>query len=82
MNGVMNKEMKVNKTRIILLLAILFLFNAYKFLGNEGNKSPILGNLFNMILFLFVIVALLHKDKLKKKSSLKQTFLDDYFSIK
>ena len=38
MNGVMNKEMKVNKTRIILLLAILFLFNAYKFLGNEGIK--------------------------------------------
>ena len=64
----MNKEMKVNKTRIILLLAILFLFNAYKFLGNEGNKSPILGNLFNMILFLFIIVALLHKDKLKKRA--------------
>ena len=56
--------MKDNKARIILLLSILYLFNEYKFLGNEGNKSPILGNLFNMILFLFVI-ALLHKDKLK-----------------
>ena len=70
------------KTRIILLLGILFLYNAFKFLGKEGNKSPISESLFNMIIFLFIIVIILHKDWFKKMSSLRQTFLEDYFSIK
>ena len=74
--------MNANKAKIIFLLGTLFLYNAFKFLGKEGNKSPILETLFNMIIFLFIIVIILHKDRLIKMSSLKQTFLEDYFSIK
>ena len=40
-----------DKTRIIILLGILFLYNGFKFIGNEGNKSPILSTLLNMIIF-------------------------------
>ena len=74
--------MNTNKAKIIFLLGTLFLYNTFKFLGKEGNKSPILETLFNMIIFLFNIVIILHKDRTIKMSSLKQTFLEDYFSIK
>ena len=71
-----------DKTRIIILLGILFLYNGFKFIGNEGNKSPILSTLFNMIIILFIILIVLHKNELNKKGIIKQTILDDYFTIK
>ena len=54
--------MNANKAKIIFLLGTLFLYNTFKFLGKEGNKSPILETLFNMIIFVFIVVVILYKN--------------------
>ena len=73
---------KQNKNLLIILMAILFLFNAFKFLGHEGSKNPIPSALFNMVIFLFIIVLSIHEKDLFKKEFFKQKLLDDYFTIK
>ena len=73
---------KQDKNLLIILMAILFLFNSFKFLGYEGSKNPIPSALFNMVIFLFIIVILIHKKDLFKKEFYKQKILDDYFTIK
>ena len=41
MKEIINKKQQ-NKNLIIILVGILFLYNAFKFLGHEGSKTPIL----------------------------------------
>ena len=80
MKEIINKKQQ-NKNLIIILVLILFLYNAFKILVYEGSKTHILSTIFNMIIFLFILILLIHKKDLITKE-FKQKILDDYFSIK
>ena len=71
---------------IIILLALLLLFaiNTIKFLLDENSRIPILNALFNMIIFLFIIVLIFHKNSVSHTLGFRedgwiQTILDNYF---
>ena len=74
-------KIKDNKTWIIILLGILFLYNGIQFLKEDGYRNTLLSLLFNMIIILFVIILMIHKNEIKY-DLIKQTILDDYFTIK
>ena len=74
-------KIKDNKTWIIILLGILFLYNGIQFLKEDGYQNTLLSLLFNMIIILFVIILMIHKNEIKY-DLIKQTILDDYFTIK
>ena len=74
-------KIKDNKTWIIILLGILFLYNGIQFLKEDGCRNTLLSLLFNMIIILFVIILMIHKNEIKY-DLIKQTILDDYFTIK
>ena len=74
-------KIKENKTWIIILLAIFFLHNGIQFLREDGIRSTLLWLLFNMIIILFLIILMIHKNEIKY-DLIKQTILDDYFTIK
>ena len=75
--------MKQNGELILLLLLILFLKYTIGFFAEGGDKSPIALILFNLIIILALIIALLSKKKIFKINEvlLKQTKLDKYFKI-
>ena len=50
---------------LISISIILFLINAWKFINNPGSEVPILTILFNMIIYLAIIILILHKDEMK-----------------
>ena len=52
---------------------ILFIINAWKFLNNPGSEVPILSILFNMIIYLAIIILIIHK---------KEITFDDYIQEK
>ena len=68
---------------VVLITIILFLYQAFKFMNIEGNTHPLLSSLFNMILFLSLIIFMLQRQELEegKNHLLKQTTLDEYFNI-
>ena len=70
-----------NKTWIIILLGIFFLHNGIQFLREDGYRSNLLSLLFNMILILFIIILMIHKNEIRY-DLMKQKILDDYFTIK
>ena len=74
-------KIKDNKTWIIILLGILFLYNGIQFLKEDGYRNTLLSLLFNMIIILFVIILMIHKNEIKY-DLIKQIILDDYFTIK
>ena len=74
-------KIKDNKAWIIILLGILFLYNGIQFLKEDGYRNTLLSLLFNMIIILFVIILMIHKNEIKY-DLIKQTILDDYFTIK
>ena len=74
-------KIKDNKTWIIILLGILFLYNGIQFLKEDGYRNTLLSLLFNMIIILFLIILMIHKNEIKY-DLIKQTILDDYFTIK
>ena len=62
---------------VLFILIALFLYNAIKFLAVEGCDLPIPSILFNLIIFLSLIVIYLHKEGINKVDI--QTKLDYYF---
>ena len=74
-------KIKDNKTWIIILLGILFLYNGIQFLKEDGYRNTLLSLLFNMIIIIFIIILIIHKNVIKY-DSIKQKILDDYFTIK
>ena len=55
----MKNENDKNKS-IIFIIFIMLAINGYQFLSTLGSNLPILGLLFNMIIFLTLIIILLH----------------------
>ena len=74
-------KIKENKTWIIILLDIFFLYNGIQFLREDGYRSNLLSLLFNMIILLFIIILMIHKNEIRY-DLIKQKILDDYFTIK
>ena len=80
-----NQNERKNKTNLIALLFIIFfLYNGYNFLITEENEHPLLGFLFNMIIFLAALVFLYHKKDIEegKNELIGQTSLERYFKKK
>ena len=58
-------KIKEKKTWIIILIGILFLHNGIQFLREDGYRSNLLSLLFNMIILLFIIILMIHKNEIK-----------------
>ena len=50
---------------LIAITIILFIINAWKFINNSGSEVPILSILFNMIIYLAIIILIMHKNEIK-----------------
>ena len=50
----------ITNHKIILILIIFFIFNAFKFINQEGSDHPLISTLFNMIIFLSILVFFFH----------------------
>ena len=63
----MGEESKksTGKGWLIGISILLFIINAWKFINNPGSEVPILTILFNMIIYLAIIILILHKDEMK-----------------
>ena len=68
---------------IAILLIILLIYKAFKFTNLDGSELPLLSTLFDMLLFLAILLFLFHKSELiqsgAKASNFKQTYIDKYF---
>ena len=73
------KQVKKNRIWAILILIIFFIINGFKFLNSEGNERSLPTSLFNMVLYLGLIVVLLHNTTIEKELNYK---LDKYFKFK
>ena len=69
-----------NRRRIIIgLLVILFLYDAFQYNHIRGSNFEITNYLFNMILFIAIIIFLIHKKDFEKRTQWFQKKIDDYF---
>ena len=59
------------KRCLILVTLILFIINTFKFINDPASEVPILSILFNMILYLGIIIFIIHK---------KEISFDEYIS--
>ena len=64
---IMVKELKKSSGKgwIKAINILLFIINLRKFINNPGSEVPILSILFNMIIYLAIIILILHKDEIK-----------------
>ena len=76
-----NKKGTISKM-VIFLALLLFCFQAFKFIKEEGNTHPIVSSLFNMTVILGLIIVVIHQKEFEKGKNtvLKQTTLDQYFN--
>ena len=56
---------------LIAITIILFIINAWKFINNPGSEVLIFSILFNMIIYLAIIILILHKDEMKFEGCFK-----------
>ncbi len=68
-----------NRKTFLTLIIILFLIYAYDFFTQKGYESNIATTLFKMIIILFLIFTVVHKNELKEMVY-RQTYLEDYFN--
>ena len=79
MQGQSKNERKL--TRFIILI-ILFLFFAFRFIYLGGDESPIASCLFYLIIILALLILLLNEKKINSnKEKLNQKILDNYFKF-
>ena len=58
------KKKSSGKGLLISITIILFVINAWKFINNPGSEVPILTILFNMIIYLAIIILIMHKNEI------------------
>ena len=49
---------------LVIITLILFMINTIKFINVPASEVPVLSILFNMILYLWIIIFILHKKKI------------------
>ena len=52
------------KRWLVSVSFILFLFNLWKYLSTPGREIPILSLLFNMIVYLGIVMFIIHKNEI------------------
>ena len=52
------------KRWLVSVSFILFLFNLWKYLSTPGSEIPILSLLFNMIVYLGIVMLIIHKNEI------------------
>ena len=62
----MGEEQKKSSGKgfLISISIILFLVNMWKFLNNPGSEVPILTILFNMVIYLAIIILIIYKNEI------------------
>ena len=62
----MGEESKkfTGKGLLILITVILFIINAWKLINNPASEVPVLTLLFNMIIYIAIIILILHKNEI------------------
>ena len=60
------------KRCLVIVTLILFIINIFKFINDPASEVPILSILFNMVLYLGIIIFILYK---------KEVSLDEYISL-
>ena len=62
----MGEESKksTGKGLLIIITAILFIINVWKFINNPASEVPVLTLLFNMIIYIAIIILILHKNEI------------------
>ena len=69
----------VAKKIFIAFLFILFIYNAFRFIATPGSELPVLTILFNMVIYLGIIIFLLHKKEISCDGKYMQKKIDNYF---
>ena len=78
-----NKMKSKGEVMVLVFLLIVFFKYVIGFFAEDGDKSPIALILFNQLIVLALIMAIMFKQKIIKinEGLLKQTKLDKYFKI-
>ena len=63
----------------ITILIVLFLYNAFKFIESRGSNIQMTNTLFNMVFIIAIIILIIHKKDLDKKTQMFQKKIEDYF---
>ena len=63
-NNTSKKHGQSAKRWLVSVSFILFLFNIWKYLNTPGGEIPILSLLFNMIVYLGIIMFIIHKNEI------------------
>ena len=66
------KKKSSGKGLLISITIILFVINAWKFINNPSSEVPILTILFNMIIYLAIIILIMHKNEIGFEGIQKQ----------
>ena len=54
----------ITNHKIIITLIIMFIYNAFKFINTEGSEHPLVSSLFNMIIFIGILVIIFHRNEI------------------
>ena len=63
----------LGKKLLVLLTIVLFLINKWKFLNSPESEIPIISILFNLIIYLGIIIIILHKNEIDFNDFLRET---------
>ena len=61
------------KKLLVLLTIVLFLISTWKFLNSPESEIPIFSILFNLIIYLGIIIIILHKNEINFNDFLRET---------
>ena len=72
---------KGNRKAIIFITILIGLFfcNAFKYIEAGGSSVQMTNSLFNMIIIIAIMILILHKKDLDKKTQMIQKKIEDYF---
>ena len=63
-NDTSKKNGHTTKRWLVSVSFILFIFNIWKYLNTSGAEIPILSLLFNMIVYIGIIIFIIHKNEI------------------
>ena len=68
--------MKYEKKLLVILTAVLFIINAFKFLNNSESSIFIISLLFNLIIYLgiIIIIIIFHNNEINFEELFKNNF--------
>ena len=54
----------ITNHKIIITLIIMFIYNVFKFINTEGSEHLLVSSLFNMIIFIGILVIIFHRNEI------------------